>query len=253
MGIENRDYVRRGSGGNYGRGFGNPGDNWAINFLLIANVAVFILQNMDLGGVTDALELSLWDIQHFQIWRLVTYGFCHGGIWHIAINMYVLWMFGRLVEPIYGSREFLAFYLVGIVISGLCHIGIQLVDGSLNPVIGASGGVNAVVFLCAMLYPRMTVLFMFDSIPVDLVSFGGRVCVVRFVRVLSILKIPDRTHRALGGRPLGWLTNISAGVLHPGCSLETGKCPSGLQRRIPKFAPIVLPKRTWTAESMKFW
>lgn len=166
MGIENRDYVRRGSGGNYGRGFGNPGDNWAINFLLIANVAVFILQNMDLGGVTDALELSLWDIQHFQIWRLVTYGFCHGGIWHIAINMYVLWMFGRLVEPIYGSREFLAFYLVGIVISGLCHIGIQLVDGSLNPVIGASGGVNAVVFLCAMLYPRMTVLLMF-VIPVE--------------------------------------------------------------------------------------
>ncbi len=177
MGIENRDYVRGGgggTGGSYG-GYAAAGDYWAVKFLLIANIAVFILQNVWVGGanfhqpagvVTQYLQLSLTDIQNFQLWRFVTYGFCHGSLMHIFFNMFVLWMFGRLVEPIYGSREFLAFYLTGVVFSGLCFIVIQRFNGGLNPVIGASGGVNSVVFLCAMIYPRMTVLFMF-VIPVE--------------------------------------------------------------------------------------
>jgi hypothetical protein len=76
--------------------------------------------------------------------------------------MLVLWMFGRHIEPIYGSREMLAFYLAGVVVSGLCHILI-----SSAPVVGASGGVMAVVFLTAMHFPRMTVLFML-VIPIEL-------------------------------------------------------------------------------------
>ncbi len=179
MGLENRDYARgnTGGGGGFG-GYGYAGDNWAIKYLLVANIAVFLLQQFSKQQVvvngfmvmddrlSNWLSLSLADIMHLELWRLVTYGFCHANFQHIFFNMFVLWMFGRLVEPIYGSKEFLAFYLTGIVISGLCHIGLQLVDGSIAGVVGASGGVNAVVFLCAMIYPRMTVLFMF-IIPIE--------------------------------------------------------------------------------------
>ena len=88
--------------------------------------------------------------------------FMHAGFVHLIGNMLYLWIFGDNVEHRFGHRVFLAFYLVSIVISGLCQIAI-----SPNPVIGASGGVMAVVFLTAMYYPRMTVLLFF-ILPIEL-------------------------------------------------------------------------------------
>lgn len=168
MGIYNRDYIR---GSRPQRSLGQPGDLWAIKFLLIANIAVFLLQNLT---VRSPYSLGMWlslnalDLfPSFQIWRLVTYGFCHGNLEHIAFNMFVLWMFGRVIEPIYGSREFLAFFLGGVIVSGMCHVAFQTAQGSEVGVVGASGGVMAVVFLTAMNYPRMTVLLMF-VLPIEL-------------------------------------------------------------------------------------
>lgn len=167
MGISNRDYIR--DSDNRPGYASHLGENWAIKYLLIANVVVFLMQQMFSNNpeqISNLLSLSTSDLKSFQLWRLVTYGFCHGSFQHIFFNMFVLWMFGRMVESIYGSREFLAFYLVGVVISGLCHVLLQVAEGGQAAVIGASGGVNAVVFLCAMHYPRMTVLLMF-VIPVQ--------------------------------------------------------------------------------------
>ncbi len=181
MGLENRDYIRE-SSPRSGFGYRPTGDLWAVKYLIIANIAVFVLQMATAtrnpgfpglhGGVSDWLSLNLTNIvnpnptQGFQIWRLLTYGFCHGGLMHLAFNMYALWLFGRLVEPIYGSREFLYFFLVGVLISGLCHIGVQAIDWSPAGVIGASGGVMAVVLLAAMTFPHQRILLMF-VIPVE--------------------------------------------------------------------------------------
>ncbi len=164
MGIESRDYLRHeGGGGNYSS-FRMTSGGWAIKYLIIANIIVFVLQNTS-PSIINALALQRDAVfPSFQIWRFVTYGFCHStaSLGHIFFNMFVLWMFGRSVEPILGSREFLAFYLLGVVVSGVCHIAI-----SGAPVIGASGGVMAVVFLTAMYFPRMTVLLMF-ILPIEL-------------------------------------------------------------------------------------
>ncbi|MDA0832006.1 MAG: rhomboid family intramembrane serine protease [Planctomycetota bacterium] len=131
-----------------------------ITTLVIINVAVFVLQNAS-PQVTDMLSLSVNNLRDFQIWRLLTYGFCHSmELNHLVFNMIGLWLFGRVVEPIYGHREFLWFYLTSIVISGLCHVMFQLGQGLSNPVIGASGGVYAVTILAAIHFPRMTILFM---------------------------------------------------------------------------------------------
>ena len=158
MGISSRDYIRESRPVQH---FGGRSNLWAIKFLIIANVAIFLAQNA-IPQVTEWLGLSLAGLQSFQVWQLFTYGFCHSTLGdmptHIFFNMFVLWMFGRAVEPIYGSREFLAFYLVGIIVAGVCHV---LVSPVL--VVGASGGVMAVVFLTAMVYPRMTVLLFFAA------------------------------------------------------------------------------------------
>lgn len=169
MGIESRDYLRHESEGNY-RSFNMSSGGWAIKYLIIANVVVFLLEVATSEGrgsspVINFLALDRGSLfPGFQIWRLLTYGFCHSTqtLGHIFFNMFILWMFGRMVEPVVGSREFLVFYLVSIVISGLCHVAI-----SPNPVIGASGGVMAVVFLTAMYYPKMTVLLFF-ILPIEL-------------------------------------------------------------------------------------
>ena len=110
---------------------------------------------------TDAVRRNLLGLAAF--WQYLTYGFCHdrGNVWHIVFNMYFLWMFGRLVEPIYGSREFLAFYLTAIVVSGFCFLGVRGTSQIDVEMIGASGAVMAVVFLAAMHYPREKVYVMF--------------------------------------------------------------------------------------------
>lgn len=211
MGLESRDYIRespppRGYGG-YGGGF--SGD-WAIKTLLVANIAVFLAQlaTRDIrvplvaGGITEWLSLNLASLYEFQIWRLVTYGFCHGSFEHILFNMFVLWMFGRAVEPIYGSREFLLFYLAGVVISGLCHVAMQAVVGTPIGVIGASGGVMAVVFLTAMVFPRQKVLLFF-VIPMELRVLAVLYAVVDILGALN----PTGSHVAhvahLGGAGFG--------------------------------------------------
>jgi hypothetical protein len=78
-----------------------------------------------------------------------------------------LWIFGAQVEPIYGPREFLRFYLTGALVSSLGFLAVQLVVGRGGTMVGASGAVMAVTMLCALYYPSMKILVMF-VLPVEL-------------------------------------------------------------------------------------
>lgn len=142
-------------------------------------------------------------------WRLITYGFCHDrtDLFHLAFNMIILWMFGRLIEGIYGRREFLWIYLLGVLVSGVCHLAWQLASGGgTTPMVGASGGVMAVMVLSAIHFPRMKVLFMM-IIPV---SLGILVVGLVFVDVLRAMgAFGGATHIAymahLGGAAFGFV------------------------------------------------
>ncbi len=94
-----------------------------------------------------------------QIWRLLTHAFCHDryGLFHILFNMLFLYWFGGTLETMYGSREFLLFYLSGAVIAGLAFVGLDLYMGTSVPGIGASGAVMAVMMLYTMHFPRETI------------------------------------------------------------------------------------------------
>ena len=119
--------------------------------------------------VQEWFELDPQKVVHGQLWRLVTYAFCHDrlGVWHIVFNMLFLFYFGRMLEPLYGSKEFLIFYLTAAVISGLCHIALGLFTHRLTPAIGASGAVMAVVVLYAILHPREK-FYIFMLIPIEI-------------------------------------------------------------------------------------
>src|SRR5690606_31263930 len=169
MGIEKRDYLRSEGRSSFGGTFG--GGLQTVKWIIGVNVAVFVLQVLTArsGIVTEALALSPGSVlERLQVWRLVTYAFCHSPftVWHIFFNMFILWLVGRRLEPRYGSREFLLFYLGAVVVSGLVYVLLELVLARPGVAIGASGAVAAAFILFAILYPYERWLLFF-VIPVE--------------------------------------------------------------------------------------
>jgi membrane associated rhomboid family serine protease len=101
-------------------------------------------------------ELDTKKVLRGQVWRLLTYAFCHEryGLFHIFFNMLFLYWWGCSLESMYGAREFLLFYLTAAVVAGLTFVGLDLSAGSAYPEVGASGAVLAVAMLYAMHFPR---------------------------------------------------------------------------------------------------
>jgi len=178
MGIYDRDYVRR-EGPSFLGSFTERGR--VCRWLVGINVLVFIVQVLtrpaagdSLGWFTGALSLDVQHVLHGQVWRLLTYSFLHDpySILHILFNMLFLWWFGSDVEDLYGPREFLTFYLSASFAAGLLYFFSSLAFQGQNalPCIGASGGVIAVVTLCAIHYPQRIILLFF-ILPVPLWLF----------------------------------------------------------------------------------
>lgn len=175
MGVYDRDYYRQDPPGGGVLGGVAPTCKW----LIAINVVVYILQIMTLtsagGGVTGWFELSAAEvIGRFEIWRLVTSAFCHSpdDPWHLVFNMLGLWIFGNMIESMYGSREFLRFYLTAALLSAIGFLGVELVitQFAIHRIpneLGASGAVMGVMMLCALYYPTMKILVMF-VIPIEL-------------------------------------------------------------------------------------
>lgn len=108
-------------------------------------LAVFVLQLLPFGigeSVTKAL-LYAGIYSHpgsFEPWRMLTSVFVHstGFIFHVLLNMYTLWIFGRMLESMLGRARYLALYLI----SGLAgSVGVLLLSDPLTPVVGASGAI----------------------------------------------------------------------------------------------------------------
>ncbi|CAN7185334.1 rhomboid family intramembrane serine protease [Pseudoxanthomonas sp. LjRoot168] len=146
----------------------------AVQALLIANAAVFLLQFF---LADQALEyFKLWPVSAlassagygFQPWQLLSSGFMHDGVMHIAFNMLAIWMFGSALEERWGYRDFMTFFLICVVGSNLCQLlvssGMAAWDGSIIRTVGASGGVYGVLLGFAMVFPnRRMVLFPFPA------------------------------------------------------------------------------------------
>jgi membrane associated rhomboid family serine protease len=172
MGIYDRDYYRR-EGPSFLDSFNAR--NFACKWIVLTNVALFVLQYVGRGswGQNGFLEewfaLDIHSVEQGQVWRLITYAFLHdtNSIFHILFNMLFLWMFGTAMEDIYGTREFLAFYLTAAVVAGLGFVGAHYVmHNSGTLAIGASGAVSAAMVLFALHYPRHTIIFWVVPVPV---------------------------------------------------------------------------------------
>jgi len=138
----------------------------AIKFIISINFLIFILQY--LSGMEDELFTVFGIVPsktfgELMLWQPFTYLFFHGGIWHVLINMFVLWMFGSELEKFWGKKEFLRFFFITGIGSGLITILFSL--SSTNPVVGASGAIYGVLLAYGLLFPNRLV-YLYFLIPI---------------------------------------------------------------------------------------
>ena len=177
--------------------------------LIGLNLAVFVTQLFldayQPGFVREYLALSDRGLRSAYGWQFITAAFLHDGPWHLLGNMFLLYLLGRDVESIIGQRHFLFLYLTGTAAGELGHLFLMPATSVL---LGASGGVAAVLVAYAAILPELELTsMMFFLLPVRLkakhLAYGAF--------VIAILGISfDRTgavaHSAyLGGCLGGWL------------------------------------------------
>ena len=188
MGLYDRQYTQDGYNSNASMGghmsFAFPPVSRIVKILMMINGGVFLLQTFGPDRLlTD--YFAVWPKTigtTLQVWRYVTYQFLHGGFWHVAINMLVLYMFGGLLERLWGDRRFLRFYLVCGVAGGLMYpllLGLNVLQANaygVAPLIGASGSILGILAACAILFPRLPVyVWGIFPIPLWLLALGTMV------------------------------------------------------------------------------
>jgi len=135
----------------------------AVIWLLGINTAVFLLMEL-LGMAHVPIVEPVFDyfalipvqvIHHGWIWQLVTYSFLHVGFMHWFGNMLGLWMFGSQFEGAWGTRRFFELYFIGVIGAAVTTVGLSyfhILGNPLQPTVGASGGVFAILIAFGMLF-----------------------------------------------------------------------------------------------------
>ena len=146
-----------------------------INALMFFALIAFERTCTDLN---DLLGLHIFLAPDFRPYQLVTYMFMHGSFTHILFNMFSLWMFGRILEQVWGPKRFLTYYLITGIGAGLVqevvqyiyystylspYLSVNLGGGMIIPMaeylnmwttVGASGAVYGILLAFAMTFPN---------------------------------------------------------------------------------------------------
>jgi len=144
-----------------------------VNRLILANVAVFFLQQI-FGPSFDnlfALQPRLV-IAKFFLWQPVTYMFLHGSFMHLFFNMLMTWFIGTALESVWGGKRFLK-YWIACGVGGALFFAIFNFTGA-EGVVGASAGVFGLYLAYAMMFPNnyVYVYFLFPVKAKYLVTFA---------------------------------------------------------------------------------
>jgi len=180
--------------------------------LLLVNILVF-LAALILGQQGISLEqwggLYYFKASEFHIYQFVTYMFLHGGFAHLFFNMFALWMFGCVIERVWGPKRFIFYYIICGIGAGLCQEIVQFFNYGDLPVpsitIGASGAVYAILLAFGMTFPEERIFIFPLPVPIKAKWF---VCIYAGIELLSAMSSSSDgvAHIAhLGGMLFGFL------------------------------------------------
>lgn len=150
----------------------NFSDTPATLLLLLVNVLVSGYALFGDQGLIDRLSFRPQRIlREREYYRLITAGFVHVGLWHLAFNMITLYFFGPFMERILGTVSFVILYFG----SELAAHGLSLFLHRNNPsyaAIGASGAISGVLFGFCLFQPFTTIFIYFIPAPAILFAVG---------------------------------------------------------------------------------
>lgn len=175
--------------------------------LIIINVAMLVgsmlFEQIFRINLNAVLGMFYFQSPYFGPWQIVTHMFMHGGFTHILFNMYALWIFGKTLEGVWGSKRFLIYYLATGLGAAFFHqlvnyiqfapdivalksaYSVDMINHTLlneilqpgnrfyqtgleliRPTVGASGAVYGVLLAFGMLFPNTPLYIMFIPIPI---------------------------------------------------------------------------------------
>ena len=139
-----------------------------VKNLMIINVLVFVAQMIFDKQYDLTMRLAMWpvDSPFFRPYQIVTHMFSHGSIGHIFFNMFSLWMFGKILENVWGGKRFLLFYLICGIGAAALHLAVEYFMGGIAPAVGASGAVMGVLVAFAYLFPNTELFILFIPFPI---------------------------------------------------------------------------------------
>lgn len=213
MGWEDRHYNQEGGGG---AGFVRAGKRSMVLWLLGINVIVWLLDQIFSGSERGYMLSPFYWLNYnvpqtfegFQLWRPLTYQFVHSlsDFIHIFFNMMILLFLGPMAEQWWGSKRFLAFYLL-CGVSGAFVMTLLSFTGLFPenlPLIGASGSIYGIIIGIAVIYPNQMIRMLW-------LPFEFRMKTFCFILIgIAILKIGFGSMNAggeaahLGGAALGF-------------------------------------------------
>lgn len=157
----------------------------AVQYLLIANLTIFAvqfwlqLQNVEAyrwliktfglipaclfhSGSSANFFVESQCLYAYQIWQPASYMFLHGSIWHVGFNMLALWMFGNVLEQVWGMRRFFQYYFFCGIGAGITVAIVASLTGAglLSITIGASGSVLGLLLAFGLLFPN-NIIYMY--------------------------------------------------------------------------------------------
>ena len=200
-----------------------------INALMFLALLVFQMKGINLN---DVLGLHFFMASDFHLYQLVTYMFMHANFEHIFFNMFALWMFGCVVESVWGPKKFLFYYISCGIGAGIIQEIVQFVSfyfmatsqipgagfGDLWQIaqnssavlnawttVGASGAIYAILLAFGMIFPEERIFIFPLPIPIKAKWFVG---IYAAIELFSALATPGDSvaHFAhLGGMLFGFL------------------------------------------------
>lgn len=198
----------------------------AINVLMFFATWVFQSKGINLE---NWLSLHFFLAEDFHPYQLITYMFMHGGFTHLFFNMFALFMFGRVLETVWGGKRFLIYYFVtGIgaaVIQELVQYGYYEaylseyrnvnLAGTIIPMsaylnlwktVGASGAVYGILLAFAMMFPNERMFIIPFPFPIKAKYFVIIFCAIELLLGLSNNASDNVAHFAhLGGMLFGFV------------------------------------------------
>lgn len=214
-----------------------------VNFLAYMATWVFELRGIDL---TSLFGLHFFLASDFHFYQFFTYMFLHGSFMHIFFNMFALWMFGSVIERVWGPNKFLVYYICCGLGAGLTQELVQYADYSIQGLaayeyvnaggvqyttdsyinlwttIGASGAVYGILLAFGMIFPNERLFIIPIPFPIK-----AKWLIVGYIAIELFSALQSSgdgvAHMAhLGGMLFGFLL-IRYWQKHPGSSQSFGR------------------------------